>query len=488
VVFGNHDTSFQGTQPTTAFFEALALGAVKVFGQGLAGPVPADPARRFVDKPQYIALHRTPRAPDAHGFGLVDPQESRAAAGAAGYYDWSPRPGLRFIALDTICEATAVTRPGPSEGNIDDPQFRWLERRLQAATERDELVVVVSHHAIPSLVCDVPDEEVPCSARDAHGHDVNPTCDVDPRRSTPLHLGPDMERLLLRYPHVIAWVAGHTHSNVVEPFTAPGGGGFWSIRLASEIDWPQQNRLLEIMDNQDGTLSIFGTIVDTAAPPEIPPSGIAAGGFTPLQLASISRALAANDPQTGHAASAGQPVSPAGRAADRNVELLVRDPRRNPPPRCAGVGGRIGSVRVASARLGATRAAVRRAFPSKRVRGRFDHFCLADGSRIRVAYPSARLLARLPARERRRVRGRAAVILSSNPRHRSLGVKPGHRAVRLRGRSSFTARARGATWHVVRGRRAHAVFVVRRGRVREVGLADARLTRTRQAARLLFRG
>jgi hypothetical protein len=484
VAFGNHDASFQGTQSTNAAFEAVAVGDLKLFGAGLAAPVPPDPARQFVDKVQYKAVYRTAASPDAHGFGLVDPEEESASRGAAGYYAWSPRPGLRFIALDTICEATSIARPGPAEGNLDDAQFRWLERQLRNATAADELIVLFSHHAIPSLRCDVPDEEVPCTFRDAHGHDVNPGCDLDPRRSTPLHLGLEVKELILRYPHVIAWVAGHTHNNVVEAYRAAGGTGFWSIRLASEIDWPQHSRLIEILDNQDGTLSIFGTIVDHAAPPEIPASGAGAGSFTPLQLASISRTLAANDPQV----QAGETRPREGFAKDRNVELLVRDPRRRPPPRCAGVGGRIAGVGVAAARLGAKRATIRRAFPSRRTRGRFDEFCLANGSRVRAGYPTRRLLAALGPRERRRVRGRAVVILSSNRGHGARGVRPRDRAGRLRGKAAFTVRIGAATWHVARGRRAQLVFVVRGARVREVGLADGRLARTRRGARLLFGG
>jgi hypothetical protein len=32
------------------------------------------------------------------------------------------------------------------------------------------------------------------------------------------------------------------------------------------MSYPQQTRLIELMDNGDGTLSIFGTLLDTAAP------------------------------------------------------------------------------------------------------------------------------------------------------------------------------------------------------------------------------
>jgi 3',5'-cyclic AMP phosphodiesterase CpdA len=320
VAFGNHDGLWQGNLVAGAGLEARGLGCSKVINSSTTVSVPPDPGRRFVSKPQYKALHDTPRTPNAHGFGLVDPAVEAASRGSAGYYEWSPRPGLRFIMLDTVAEGGALG----GDGNVDDPQFRWLEDELRAATSRDELVVLFSHHAIASLTAGTADEAARCTGRDdGHGHDEVPGCDLDPRTSTPIHLGADLTALLHRYPHVIAWVAGHSHVNAIEPFRAPDGrSGFWSIRTASEIDWPQQNRLLELMDNRDGTLSIFGTILDHAAPTAAPPSGTPAGRIDVADLAAISRVFANNDTQTG------QPIG-EGAQSSRNVELLVADPRRN---------------------------------------------------------------------------------------------------------------------------------------------------------------
>jgi hypothetical protein len=97
---------------------------------------------------------------------------------------------------------------------------------------------------------------------------------------------------------------------VDEPVT---GAGFWEINTAAHIDWPQQSRLIELFDNLDGTLSIFGTIVDHAAAPNTP-------SLTASGLASISRELAFNDPQLTPSLGAGTP-------ADRNVELIVGRPQ-----------------------------------------------------------------------------------------------------------------------------------------------------------------
>jgi hypothetical protein len=277
---------------------------------------------------------------DGHGFSFVDRGENAASAGAAGYYSWNPRPGWRMISLDTVSEGGVI---GPSaDGNIDDPQFRWLRSELELAERQDELVVLFSHHAIPSLTADVPDEAAPpCTEPDSHGHDVNPGCDLDPRSSEPIQLGEDLERLALKHPHVIAWIAGHSHVNSVEAHKRPNGkGGFWSIRVAAEADWPQQTRLLEFFDNRDGTLSIFGTIVDHASTSRAPAPGPAASMST-ADLASIGRTIAYNDPQAGGRAC-GDAACGEGEAKDRNVELLVADPRRATAG--DGAGGRCANL------------------------------------------------------------------------------------------------------------------------------------------------
>ena len=355
IAFGNHDGLVQGNAAANAGYESIATGCVKPMSPAVTDPdtfgnalgaldpanlqgllltdpqsialVPPDPKRQYVSKAQYKAIFKAGTQADGHGFGLLDPAEEQASGGAAGYYSWSPQPGVRMIALDTLSEAGVI---GPSaDGNIDDPQFRWLEEQLKAATAADELVILFSHHAIPSLTADVPDESAPpCGGTDAHAHPTNPGCDLDPRDSAPIHLGEDMEMLLFRYPHVIAWIAGHSHVNSVEPHANPDGpGGFWSIRVAAEADWPMQARLVELFDNVDGTLSLFGTILDQAGNATAPPPGPAAS-FSVDDLASVGRTIAYNDTQTGARACSPDPCG-EGAAEDRNVELLIDDPRRS---------------------------------------------------------------------------------------------------------------------------------------------------------------
>jgi hypothetical protein len=130
--------------------------------------------------------------------------------------------------------------------------------------------------------------------------------------------GAEVRDLLLRYPNVVMWVNGHTHRNQVLPHARPNGspvgGGFWELNTAAHIDRPQQSRIVELVDNLDGSLSIFGTIVDHAGP-------LAHRDWTsgPLALAALSRELSVNDWQN-------RTDVRRGGVEDRNVELVVPAP------------------------------------------------------------------------------------------------------------------------------------------------------------------
>ena len=65
---------------------------------------------------------------------------------------------------------------------------------------------------------------------------------------------------------------------------------------------------------QDGTLSIFTTMVDHAGP-----TGYHGGSTSPVPLSGLARELSANDPQERNSGKGGGPE-------DRNVELLVQRP------------------------------------------------------------------------------------------------------------------------------------------------------------------
>ena len=76
-----------------------------------------------------------------------------------------------------------------------------------------------------------------------------------------------MLSLLGRQRNVLAWVNGHSHRNRITPHGSASGGSFWEISTASHIDFPQLARVIELVDNKDGTISLFTTLIESAAPP-----------------------------------------------------------------------------------------------------------------------------------------------------------------------------------------------------------------------------
>ena len=348
---GNHDTLVQGNEDAIDTFENIATGCFKIaastsalpvgpnpdpnqlFSPGVGFAVRPDPGRQFIDRVQLRRVYSSGIQADGHGFDYVDPSELQASGFAASYWTRRLKPGVRFIAIDTVSEGGTVQ--DSSEGNIDDPQFQWLTAELERAESRGELVIAFAHHPIRSLSAQTPDEAgARCSGSynasgtysnpDEHGHDANPGCDLDPRSSTPIRHGDDLRELFDSHPNVIAYVSGHTHENKVLACGSEdgcrAGGNWWEVNTSAVADWPTQSRLIEVMNNGDGTLSLLGTLTDTGAPIAVPAPGAGAAGFGNEQLAAISRAVTMNDPQLGDG-------SAEGSAADQNVELLVDDPR-----------------------------------------------------------------------------------------------------------------------------------------------------------------
>jgi len=303
-VFGNHDGLVQGNFPRTLPLSIVATGPLKVNGvpPGLsqadiikaltsvnaspllgalaltsAGVVSPDPKRRVLSRRQVVEEHfKSTGTPNGHGF-----TQSNRTKGTA-YYTFD-KGNVRGVVLDT------VNPNGYSDGSIDKPQLNWLKQVLAGSTDRH--VIVFSHHTIATMT----------NPLIATGLDLNPRV-----------LGGAVKAELLKHPNVIAWVNGHTHKNqIIAHKAASGSGGFWEINTASHVDFPQQSRTIELVDNGNGTLSIFTTMLDHAGPKSH--EGSLADT---VALSALARELSANDPQERTSGKNGSP-------ADRNVELIV---------------------------------------------------------------------------------------------------------------------------------------------------------------------
>jgi metallophosphoesterase (TIGR03767 family) len=321
--YGNHEALNQGVGAATPGLAAALIGGQKPIGLPdgfdsdkalelftvspeafMAGPtraVPADRGRRPVTRQEFVAAHFRPDArPAGHGF-----TEQNRLAGTAYYvYD---TPAVRFIALDTNCLA------GGADGCLDRQQARWLADRLAevhsvyrgpAGEEirtgaEDRLVVLFSHHGLDTLT----------NTRVAH---LGPG-------GEPLLPAAEFMALLHRFPNVVLWLNGHTHTNAIRARRDPAGlgRGFWEVTTCAVIDWPCQTRIVELADSA-GQLVITCTMVDHHTP--LAPVAPAAARFSGDDLAALHRELAVNIPFDG------PHPGRSGSVTDRNVQLLITPP------------------------------------------------------------------------------------------------------------------------------------------------------------------
>lgn len=312
-VYGNHDTLLLGTFGLSPQLHSLAVGSEKshtlsatatsilagyaatasplqrlsdAWGvQSGARPgfrgVTADPRRYLFEQREFMAEHfNTTATPGPLGHGFTQHNLDTGET----WWTTDVTPHVRLFGLDT-CNAVAG-----ADGAVPADQFEWLKAQLDRAQSEKKLVLVLTHHNSMTL----------------ENRAQRPGSDVE------LYGAEEFVDLLLAYPVVIGWLNGHTHQNQILAHRG-GGGGFWEITTASCIDFPQQQQTVEIVDNRDGTLSLFTTVLDHASP--VTPGS--SGGY--LDLASQSRELAAND-------WAENPLMRRGSTLDRNTELLLTAP------------------------------------------------------------------------------------------------------------------------------------------------------------------
>src|SRR4051794_21202299 len=145
------------------------------------------------------------------GPGLGRPPQ--AVANHDGYYSFIPKPGLRFVVLDTITDECGSAFC--SEGSMDHTQFEWLRGQIVRAASLGQYVVVFSHHTLRTI-------RFPTGDPGEHPEHFG---EREDRRGGGSHQGGQpippspvetLEELYCEHPNVIAHVAGHEHENYVE--------------------------------------------------------------------------------------------------------------------------------------------------------------------------------------------------------------------------------------------------------------------------------
>ena len=258
-VVGNHDWMRQGTAPTTAALERIAVADRKAMSMPvgfapadalqsyLQDPasysegaptrtVRADSGRRAVTRTEFISAHMTsPGGATAgiagHGFGSGDGTGRDGASPGDYVHDVGE---VRIIVLDTNHPA------GHYQGSVGRDQLEWLDRRISEASP--QWVMLATHHGVESLT------------------NVTPGAVEQGERV----LAGAVTSVLHRHANVVAWVSGHRHQHRIVPHPDPAGRtpGFWQITTSAVIDWPSQARTVELLQLADGQLVIACTVVD----------------------------------------------------------------------------------------------------------------------------------------------------------------------------------------------------------------------------------
>ncbi len=239
-----------------------------------------DPKRAFMGPEGLIPLiHER-----GHGFDdNNDDGDVNAADGGWYRIDWpgenpdAPMP-MRLLMLDTM-DAAIV-----SEGGLSPAQLSWLKGELDQAVADKVLVIVGSHHHEEEIIVG----------------------------------GARFQALLHNCPNAILHLVGHDHKNKVVAHPDESANplrGYWEVQTASTVEFPQQGRIVEVVDNRDGTGTIYATIFD-----HWPVKGDAAD-----DLAGLGRDIALEEYAKLRLDDSRKFGGPGG-PADRNVALIFDIP------------------------------------------------------------------------------------------------------------------------------------------------------------------
>jgi hypothetical protein len=169
----------------------------------------------------------------------------------------------------------------------------------------------------------------------------------------------------------------------------------------------------------------------------------------------------------------------------------AQEARNRTRPPCFRAPSTVRGNRLGRAGLARRRRSVRTLFAGDRGRYRewVDRYCLRDGSTVRIGYPTHRERKRLSRSERRRIGHESIFVLTTSRslRIRGVGRGMGVRALHRRIGGGNRVRVGKNLWYFRKGRNSRHVFKVQRGRVLEMGIADARLTKGRARAKRFFR-
>lgn len=278
-VTGNHDILVQGNF-TLAAKETEALGDQAAGGTRdwsmpggpvVTGDILADEGRALLDEAAVMAVVMA--SGDGHGItqDVID-------SGRADYvFDYDD---LRMIVISTAAD-TGAAEGVYRQGQVDN----FLIDALDDAEADAKYAIIVSHHGSTSF---------------GDGSGLGGTMQED--AITPEYF----QDLLGQYDNVIMHLGAHSHDHDVQVIAPPGGHAYWQVRTAAIADFPNQMRVVEVHDQDNGFLTISGVAVDYT----IDDDPIAADGYA-RGIVDMTSAWTGNG---------------SGAPTDRNVRLWIAKP------------------------------------------------------------------------------------------------------------------------------------------------------------------
>jgi hypothetical protein len=241
---GNHDVEVIGIYVPNDVRRAAAIGTdansgtrdyTRWYAPPTRGQVVADPERHIVERDEIVsALLADTAGAGPVGHGYVPGADTTLGAN----YVYDAIPGLlRIVALDTS------DRTGGSEGLVLRTTVDgFLIPALEEAAADGVLVMLASHHSTSSIDT-------------SEGQLGGELAGAVPAA--------ELETIVASHEAVIAWLVGHSHDNRIRAVGHDDTHrGYWEIMTAALADWPGQARTVELVDNGDGTLSIFSVTID----------------------------------------------------------------------------------------------------------------------------------------------------------------------------------------------------------------------------------
>ncbi len=217
---------------------------------------------------------------DGDGHGL---DQNAIALGRATDTIDVPGTNIRFLVLDT------PSPTGSADGLVLQSDVDTIIKpALDKSVTDGKIVIVTSHHSSGQLT-------------DGSGYAGTKHADAV--------LPPAFRNLLGGYPNVLMHLAGHTHRHHVGSIQPTSGNPYWEMETSALVDYPNQMRVIEVWDLDNGNYGIKAIAVDYSVEND--------------PLGAEGRRRAITDYTSGWVGDGSGMFSEAGMTSDRNVELLV---------------------------------------------------------------------------------------------------------------------------------------------------------------------